>query len=498
MGSKDIADIGRAGILVLLGTILSMFSGFLFRLINARYLTTDQFGLVVLGISLVNIASIPCLFGLNQGVVRYIAAEKNEQYRDTYVTVSILTVVVLGGIAGLLGFIFKDTIKNEFFGGAAPDLLLYIFLCTVPIFALLKLTGGILRGEMNSKGFVQISKIIRPGSKLILAGIAVFIFGTSTSVAIAFFASTLFTISAGLYLIWVEGWRPQINRSAKITQLYRFSLPLLISSSIFILLSYFDKLLIGYYQSPDHVAIYEVAVTIASLLGLFRSAFGFLLYPKLTEQLANGNESIIAPMYQQTTKWILGLTTPAFAALAFRPDLLIFLFGEQYEVAEIKPLLVFLGFGLFLNAVSGPNGEAMLGFGRSKSVLIYNTIAVSINFVLNIMLIPRYGLVGAAIASLLGYTSMNILKSIDLYFFHDISVISIKSILMSAVSFIIASFGFVIIPYDIPILLEIIALGTTGIMSGGIGVLMLWATGDISDEDRELVSKIVGSIQGKI
>ncbi|WP_222912795.1 flippase [Natrinema sp. SYSU A 869] len=444
MGSKDIADVGQAGILVLLGTVLSMFSGFLFRLVGARYLTTDQFGLVVLGISLVNIASLPCLFGLNQGVVRFIAAEKNGQYRDTYITVSILTVVALGGIAGFLGLLFKDTIKNELFGSATPDLLLYIFLCTIPIFALLKLIGGILRGEMNSKGFVRISKIIRPGLKLILAGVAVFVFGTSTSVAVAFFVSTLFTTSAGLYLVWAEGWRPQIIQSAKITQLYRFSLPLLISSSIFILLSYLDKMLIAYYQGPDHVAIYEVAVTIVSLLGLFRSAFGFLLYPKLTEQLADGNEAIIAPMYQQTTKWILGLTTPAFAALALRPDFLIFLFGEQYEVAEIKPLLVLLGLGLFLNAVTGPNGEAMLGFGRSKSVLIYNTIAVSINFVLNIVLIPKYGLVGAATASLLGYTAMNILKSIDLYLMHNILVVSIESVLMSVVSFTVVTFGLIL------------------------------------------------------
>ncbi|WP_160168030.1 flippase [Haloterrigena salina] len=487
------ADIGQAGVIVLLGTILSMLSGFLFRLIGARYLPTDQFGLVVLGISLVNIASIPCILGLNQGVVRFIASE-DDRFQNSYITVSIITVLSFSIVAVAIGLIFKDTVNETIFGNSASDVLLFLFLITIPLFSLLKLITGILRGEMNSSGFVHISKIIRPGMKLLLTIVAVFIFGTSTSVALAFFSAILITVFFGLYLIWYEGWRPQVDRSADFLSLYRFSFPLLISSSIFILLSYVDKMLIGAYQSPNSVAIYEVTVTIASLLGLFRSAFGFLLYPKLSEQISSGNESIVGNMYKQTTKWILLLTTPAFVVLVFRPDFLIYIFGSEYSVSEISPVLFLLSSGLFLNAIVGPNGEALLGFGRSRAVLIYNISAVAINIVLNIILIPRFGLFGAAAASLIGYTIMNVLKSFDLYAYHQVSVISSKSILAAATIFIIGAVGIQILPEGIPLPLEVVALSTIGIGSSIIGITILWIIGGVSDEDHELVNRLVAYV----
>ncbi|KYH24896.1 putative flippase AglR [Halalkalicoccus paucihalophilus] len=489
MNSDDITDIGQAGILVLLGTLLSMFSGFLFRLIGARFLTADQFGLVVLGITIVNIASIPCILGLNQGIVKFLSDKDNTHNRNSYITVSLLTTLIAGLFVAFLGIAVNDIIQKFLFEGMNSNSFLYIILLTIPVFALFQLLSGILRGAMDSRGFVNISKVCKPATQLGFTGLAIYLFGTSVSVAGAFFASIFISVSFGLYLVWNHGWRPEIDRSLQYSTLFQFSLPLLISSSVFILLSHVDKLLIGYYINSSGVAIYEVTVTIASLLGLFRSSFGFLLYPKLSEKLSMGKESAIRNMYTQTTKWIILLSTPAFAILVTRPHILVELFGSQYDVNDVRLPLVLLSSGLFLNAIVGPNGEALLGFGHSKKVLFYNLVSVFINIILNIILIPRFGLNGAAAASLIGYTVMNFGKSIDLYINHAIPVLSIKPVITSLLTFVLCIFLVYLLPAT-SLMIEFALLSSVGFLSLVAGVGVLWIVGGLSEADRELIPKI--------
>lgn len=489
--TDDIVDIGQAGILVLLGTILSMFSGFLFRLIGARYLTTDQFGLVVLGISIINLASIPCILGLNQGVVKFLATGRERGERDSYISISIVIVSSLGALVTAFGYFNQQIFSKYLFGTNVESEIFLIFLFTIPLFSLLKLISGILRGEMNSKGFVYVSKLARPGTKLAFTGAAVWWVGSTSAVALAFLSSILITVLSGFYLLYSEGWSFSLETSIDISELIWFSLPLSISSSVFILLSYIDKILIGIYQTAGQVAIYEVAVTITGLLGLFRSAFGFLLYPKLSERFAEGDHEAISRMYRQTTKWILTLTTPAFVVLFTRPDLLVELFGPQYDLQTIQPLLALLGLGLFANAVVGPNGEALLGFGRSRIVLVYNLVSVSLNLILNVILIPPYGLVGAAVASLTGYLCMNLLKSADLYINHDVTVITLRPVVMSAIATIIGYASLVLLPQTDNLLLEFLFISAAGAVSLCAAVLMLWALGEITQSDRDLVQSIL-------
>lgn len=487
----DIVDIGQAGILVLLGTVLSMFSGFLFRLIGARYLTTDQFGLVVLGISVINIASVPCILGLNQGVVKFLAIERERGKRDTYISISILIVFSLSTLATIFGYLNQERLSEYLFGSDIQTETFLIFLLTIPLFSLLKLISGILRGEMNSRGFVYVSKLVRPGTKLVFTGAAIWWVSSTSAVALAFLLSILITVLSGFYLLYSEGWSFSPKTNIDVSELIQFSLPLSISSSVFILLSHIDKLLIGFYQAAAQVAIYEVAVTIAGLLGLFRSAFGFLLYPKLSEQFAERNHDAISRMYRQTTKWILTLTTPAFVVLFTRPDLLVELFGPQYDLQIIQPLLALLGFGLFANAVVGPNGEALLGFGRSRIVLVYNLVSVALNLILNVVLIPPYGPVGAAVASLTGYLTMNLLKSMDLYVNHGVAVITLRPVVMSAIAIIVGYASLALLPQTDSLLHEFLFISVAGAASLSTAILMLWILGEITKSDRELIRSIL-------
>jgi len=490
MTKNDTVDIGIAGVLVLLGTILSMGGSFIIRIISARYLPTDEFGAVVLGISIVNLVSTSCLVGMNQGLVKYISEDITDDLRNSYITYSLLIVSITGAIVSIFGTIFYEQVRIYLFDTTVDELLILSFVMSIPFFVQYKLISGILRGKMESQGFVLLTKIFWPGGRLLLTSLAVFIIGTGTSVALAYFCSASLAAMMGLYLIKKGGWAPTLSSDTDLMGLFSFSLPLLLSSSVFILLSYFDKILIGYYISQVEVAKYEIAVTITALLGLFQTAFSFLLYPKVSELLSTGRESEITTVYQQTTKWILVLTTPAFLVLIVSPDPLIAIFGDQYQIMEIAPLISTLAVGLYIDAVVGPNGEALLGFGRSRVVLYYNLIAVGLNVGLNILLIPYVGILGAAIASMIGYTIMNLLKSFDLYIRHSIPVVDKSSVVMAAASFLGGLAFSQVMTMSGSLLVE---FGKSIILGGAcllIGLGTLITTGSVTQEDKELLTEI--------
>ncbi|QIB79139.1 flippase [Haloferax volcanii] len=498
MDDSGVTDIGLAGLLVLIGTGISMFSNFLFRLLGARFLTPSEFGSVVVGISMINILSVVCLFGLNQGLVRFVSSESDIKIKNSYITVSIAFVVLVSMAALIFGVFFDDLFLRLLFDSNTDPLVLYLFLCALPFYALFKLIGGVLRGNMDSKNFVRVAKLARPLTLLIFSAALVFFFNTSTSLAFGFLLSISITTIWGIWLLLKNGWRPRIRYDSDYRQLFYFSAPLVISSSVFILLSYLDKILIGLYMSNQDVAIYEVAVTIASLLGLFRSAFGFLLYPKISEAIQGDSSELISEMYSQTTKWILFLTTPAFAILIIRPEILIHLFGDQYQIGTIAPVIAVLAVGLFLNAVVGPNGEAMLGFGRSRSVLVYNLSSVILNIALNILLIPTIGLLGAAVASVCGYLIMNLFKSVDLYLRNGITVVSIKSVNMSAVMFLFSAILLEISPDISSMVGEFSLISLVSVFSLLLGVFVLWLTGGITRSDKTLLTTVLDKLPGRI
>ncbi|NHX38168.1 MULTISPECIES: flippase [Haloarcula] len=491
--TSDSTAVGKAGILVLLGTALGMLSSFIFRITLSNNISKSAFGTVILFLSLINIIAIPTVFGLREGIVKYLSnSDLASKERDSIITFSLVIVTTSSLIVALIGIVFADNISVWLFDNTDTTIV-YILLASLPIYGLNKLFKGILRGFMSSKNFIKHSKIVEPLSLLTIAIPLSYLSSKTDWIVLGVFFSYVITLMYGIFITIRSGWSPGLNIDFNYG-LLSFSFPLMISSSVFILLSQFDKVAIGYYMSSEFIGIYEVAVTIAMLLGLFRTGFGFLLYPKITELISIGNEKKISKIYNNSTKWILALTTPAFVAICIRPHFLIRAFGEHYSVGTIRELLIILGFGLFINAVVGPNGEALLGFGKSKTIMVYNIISVVINLFLNVILIPIYGLQGAAFASMVGYLSMNILKSGDLLLNHEIKILSIKSIIMGLSGAVITIYISNFVPVYNELYFNISSAVLLYIVCFITEIVILWAQGGITSDDVELINSTVSDI----
>jgi O-antigen/teichoic acid export membrane protein len=175
-----------------------------------------------------------------------------------------------------------------------------------------------------------------------------------------------------------------------------------------------DTLLIGYFLTTGDVGVYRAVYPISNLVLLILSSFSYLSTPVISEIESVGASRELEELFQIITKWIFILTLRIVLLLVLFPRPIIGLtFGPEYVSGSLT--LSVLSIGFFVHAIAGPNDNTLNAFGYTKLIMIDNIIVAVINVVLNLILIPKYSYIGAAIATAISYTTLNLLYSTQLY-----------------------------------------------------------------------------------
>jgi len=202
--------------------------------------------------------------------------------------------------------------------------------------------------------------------------------------------------------------------AATVRELWSFSWPLAIGSSFFLLLSNVDVLMIGYFMEPRSVGFYRAIQPLRQVTVFVLGSFTFLFLPLATQYYDDGNLDALDRFYTISTKWIVAATFPLVLVFTlFAPEVVRAFFGVEYTPAA--PALAVLTAGLFVRAIVGLNGDMTKAIDRPRIELYSVAVAVVVNVVLNVVLVPRYGIVGAAIGTVVGYAVYNALEVLMIY-----------------------------------------------------------------------------------
>jgi len=197
-------------------------------------------------------------------------------------------------------------------------------------------------------------------------------------------------------------------------ELLAFSAPLMITAAMLQVLSHIDTFFLGYFASTTVVGVYNVVYPLAQLLTVVLSAFGFMVMPVISSLDAGDSVGEMRRTYQLSSKWILLATLPVFLVVVLFPEMVIRVtFGAEYDQGALA--LSVLAVGFFTHAVVGPNGNTLTSVGRTR-LIMYDNVAVAVtNVTPNLLLIPEYGLLGAAVATSVSYGLLNALYTYQLY-----------------------------------------------------------------------------------
>ncbi len=205
-----------------------------------------------------------------------------------------------------------------------------------------------------------------------------------------------------------------VNNNTK--ELFVYSMPLLAAEILFTLMLWTDTLMLGYFKTTEVVASYNAAYPIAQLLSVVITSIGFLYVPIVSKLYGSNQITEIGTINASSTKWCFMLTFPVFVLMFLFPDILLNLFyGLRYTGAS--SVLQILALGFIMNSYFGLNYYTLMSTGKSSFIMYCTLISAILNIVLNLLLIPLYGMLGAAIASACSFITIEVYMTRKLHKF---------------------------------------------------------------------------------
>jgi len=188
-------------------------------------------------------------------------------------------------------------------------------------------------------------------------------------------------------------------------EVFKFSLPLVPFSILLSINTFSDRLFIVYYHSLELLASYSAAFSIAAIIAFFYSVLSFTLFPELSKRWANGDKHSVAILMNKTMMVYMGLLIPFLVFIMVSGvDTLEALTTKDYIISTKVILLISINIGLY-GLYQIAFYIVLLGRGSANAPIIMLVIA-SINLFFNFLLVPKYGLFGAAISGTLSSTTL--------------------------------------------------------------------------------------------
>jgi len=183
-------------------------------------------------------------------------------------------------------------------------------------------------------------------------------------------------------------------------ELLTFSAPLAISASFNLVTRNSDRFLLGVFDTSSAVGIYDVVFLVSQFMLFFGPVLNYLFQPIVAEYDAEDDLQRMNKLYTIVTRWLVILTFPIFALIVLFPEgMLGTLFGAEYRQGALS--LIFLSGGYFIGRFFGLSGSFLTAMGETRVVMHISGATAALNLGLNIVLIPIYGIVGAALATAL-------------------------------------------------------------------------------------------------
>ena len=402
--------IAKTSVVVFVGLILSKIFTYVYRIVIARHFGPEIYGLFSLAVMILGWFVAFSSLGLAQGLLRYIALYRGEKKPNKIrfiLKISIRTILFSTVISAIILFLLSEFISINLFHN--PDLIIFlrIFSILIPVNVFASIFLSVMRAYEKINWHTFIFNILQNILKL-TALIVLIILGFKTNAVIfSYFLGILGVLIVSYFVcrykipeIFKRYTLQKKIRKNIFRELFSYSWPVLFFGLLVGILYGIDSFVIGYFRNAIEVGFYNAAVPIALLLSITPELFMSLFFPLITKEYSKKNLLTIKQLSQQVGKWIFIINLPIFIIIILFPGIFIsILFGKEYLVAENA--LRILSIGALFSSLTLVASNLILMVGKTKTILI-NLIGISIfNIILNIILVPRYGINGAAFSTML-------------------------------------------------------------------------------------------------
>ena len=400
------------------GTFIGMALGYLSRMVIARWLGAADYGLICLGFAAMTIAATLSLVGLPSGIVRYVSFYKGKgnKGRIKGTIISALKISIpISLILTLLVFCFADWISANVFREPELTPVLRIFSIGIPFWVLTSNLIAVTVGFQDLRYRVFVNDMFQNIFKLVAIVLLLLLGYGVTGAAWGWVLAIILMPFLAFYFLEKRVFPVfKVKAVPMGRELFSFSFPLIFAGLAGLITSWTDTLMLGYFSTASDVGIYNAALQTAKLLNVFLGSFGVIFMPVVSELYAKNAMNELKSAYSAVTKWVFSLVLPAFLLMFLFSDwILKLMFGSEY-VTGARALSI-LAFGYLIICITGPTAQLLQAYGRTKIVMGCSFLGAGVNFALNYLFIPLYGVNGAAIATAFSLALMNLLHLFFVY-----------------------------------------------------------------------------------
>lgn len=373
------------------------------RIITGQY-GEAVFGNYGLAFTIAQATGILFALGFPNAIITYIGLKPIHDSYSQYILRKGLTVLAPLTLLPLLAYFFGAAfISQEIFN--KPGLYNYILIAafTVPAMILHEFLLYFFIATGNNLKF-NIFMFGVPNSILLLLLLCVQ--NVPGHYSFLFYAaSVIVTLAIESFFAFKQTARHE-QKILTARQMITFASPMMFSGIMLYLLNWTDTFMLGALVSEEELGHYNLAYKIASLSMLVIISMNVVLAPRVAALFNSGDLTELHKTVRKTTHIIIALTTPLALGIIVLSDFLLGFFGHGFTGG--KEALIIITVGFWLNAITGNVDQVLNMTGNQKilqNITIFGFIA---NVALNLALIPRYGINGSAMASVVTNILFNV------------------------------------------------------------------------------------------
>lgn len=403
---------------------------FIIRFVLARLLGASGLGVYSYALAWLDVLIVISVFGFNRLIVRETALYETRQdwggirgiLRFTTRTTLMIALLASLVVIAVSAFTFQQQerlLSTVFFGlpisitaDFTPIMTLWIALMILPIAAIVDLRQGVMQALHEVVRSQLPEYIVRPALILtFICAASLLGFHLSGMTAMGFNAAATgiaFLVGGYLYARVL----PPSTRTAvphiHAREWLAATLPLALIAGMSSMNGRIDQTLLGSILGADAVGVYSTASLFAQLVTTVMMAANMSLMPTIVRLHAAGEMRRLENIIQKTMRGVFAFTLVISMSMILLRQPLLSIFGEEFERAQIA--LVILVAGQLFNVATGPVGAILMMTRYERAAATNVGMSLFLNIVLNLLLIPRFGIEGAALSSASTLVVVNLLQ----------------------------------------------------------------------------------------
>ncbi len=401
-GDSDQTRAQRDALTAFLVRVTSAGLLYLSQIALARWMASYEYGIYVFVWTWVLVLGGLSHLGLNLTMIRLLPEYREKGEHDLLrglvrggrlSTLAVGTFIATAGMAGLIPL--APYIDSHYV------LPLYLGLVCVPLYAITDVQDGIGRGFAWMGVALAPPYVLRPLLLLLTMGaahLAGLTMNATTAAGAAIFA-TWATAAVQTLLVnrRIEATVEAGPRRYIFGHWLRYAAPLLVIGGAEIVLQNADVLIISRYLSPTEVGIYFAAAKTMSLIMFVHYAVGSAVANRFSALNARGDRAGLEAFIRDAVSWTFWPSLACAAVILALGKPLLWLFGPQF--ADGYPVMFILVLGFLFRSAMGPSEFMLNMLGEQKLSAVVLSLTAALSIALNFLLVPRYGIVGAASAT---------------------------------------------------------------------------------------------------